>query len=58
MGYPPSSSGTPHVRLISSVTESSSGADIRLDSSMTGRPGGDETPEKAIFNQTIVVSNQ
>ena len=46
IGYPPSSSGTFHDKLISSVTESSSGVDILLDNSITGLPGDEATPYK------------
>ena len=45
IGYPPSSSGTAQVKLISSVTESSSGAETLEDNSILGRPGAEATPK-------------
>ena len=52
MGYPPSSSGTVHIMLTSSVTPvSSSGLlGVRMESSIVGRPGGVDTPKSQIHN--------
>ena len=52
MGYPPSSSGTDHIMLTSSVTPVSSSVSltVRVESSIVGRPGGLDTPKTQIGN--------